>query len=142
MAKVGRQTKMDKLTVKKLNEAFAFGCTDEEACFYSDISKQTLYNYQKNHPEFIDQKEALKQRPILLARQSVISGLTNDPNLALKFLERKKKDEFSLRQEFAGVKDQPLVDIADPQILKTLLKTAQDFAKNASSNDTAPPEQE
>jgi len=98
----GRPTIMTDLTLKKLNEAFAFGCTDEEACYYAEISKQTLYNYQKDHPEFVDQKEALKQRPILLARQEVIKGLEGNPELALKFLERKKKDEFSLRSEFTG----------------------------------------
>jgi hypothetical protein len=98
----GRPTIMTDLTLKKLNEAFAFGCTDEEACYYAEISKQTLYNYQKDHPEFVDQKEALKQRPILLARQEVINGIKGNPELALKFLERKKKDEFSLRSEFTG----------------------------------------
>lgn len=120
----GRPTKMTDDTIKKLEEAFALGCSDGEACFYADISKQTLYTYQKDHPEFIDRKEALKERPILMARQSVIKGLVEDHDLALKYLERKKKDEFSLRSELAGVKGQPLVDIDNPQILKTLLATA------------------
>lgn len=61
--KVGRPTKMTDATIKKLDEAFAIGCSDEEDCFYADISKQTLYTYQENPPEFVDRKEALKQRP-------------------------------------------------------------------------------
>jgi len=136
----GRPTVMTEQTVQKLKEAFAFGCSDEEACFYSGIAKQTLYNYQKEHPEFIDHKEALKQRPILLARQEVINGLKGNPELALKFLERKKKDEFSLRKEFAGVKEQPLIDANDPKVLTTLLKVAQELSENASSIDTTPTE--
>jgi hypothetical protein len=138
---VGRPTIMTEETLQKLNEAFAFGCTDEEACFYADIGKSTLYNYQKENPEFVERKEALKERPILLARQSVVSALKDDPVLALKFLERKRKAEFSLRSELAGVKDQPLVDVADPQILTTLLKTAKAY-QNASTGDPTPPEQD
>lgn len=93
MAKEGRPTKMTEETVKKLEEVFAIGGSDEEACFYADISKQTLYNYQQDHPEFVDRKEALKERPILKARQTVVSAL-GDPNYAFKYLEKKRKKEF------------------------------------------------
>lgn len=86
-------------TVKKLEEAFLLGCTDEEACFFADISKQTLYNYQAANPEFVDRKEALKSNPIFEARKSVLNELKTNGDLALKFLERKKKDEFSTKSE-------------------------------------------
>jgi hypothetical protein len=89
---------MTEATVNKLEEAFAFGCTDQEACLYADISKQCLYNYQEKNPEFVDRKELLKENPVLLARKSVVGDLEDDSNLALKYLERKKKDEFSLKQ--------------------------------------------
>ncbi len=137
---VGRPTVMTDEVLRKLKEAFAFGCTDEEACYYAEIGKTALYDYQNEHPEFTEQKEALKQRPILLARQEVINGLKGNPELALKFLERKKKDEFSLRKEFAGVKEQPLIDANDPKVLTTLLKVAQELSENASSIDTTPTE--
>jgi len=136
----GRPTVMTEATLHKLDEAFAFGCTDEEACYYAEISKSTLYNYQLENPEFLEHKEALKQRPILLARQSVVGGLASDPDLALKFLERKLKKEFSLRKELAGDPDHPLINVRDPKILKTLVKTAIDLANNASSLDTTPAE--
>jgi hypothetical protein len=96
--KLGRPTKMTQSTINKLEEAFALGCTDAEACLYADISKQSLYNYQEKNPEFVERKGLLKQRPVLLARKSVVGDLEADSNLALKFLERKKKDEFSVRQ--------------------------------------------
>ncbi len=60
----GRPTVMTVETVNKLEEAFMLGCTDEEACFAANISKQTLYNYQDKNPEFIDRKETLKSRPV------------------------------------------------------------------------------
>jgi hypothetical protein len=117
--KVGRPTVMTDLTVSKLEEAFALGATDEEACFFADISKQTLYDYQDKYPEFIDRKQALKQRPVLLARTSVVNGL-GDPELALKYLERKKKDEFSLRQELTARDGEPIAGITDEEKVKLL----------------------
>jgi len=97
--KGGRPTKMTEITVKKLEEAFALGCTDLEACLMADITKKTLYNYQDANPEFVHRKEMLKETPILAARKSVFKGFAEDSNLALKYLERKKKSEFSLRSE-------------------------------------------
>ena len=100
--KVGRPTKMTADTLKKLEEAFAIGASDREACFYADISLQTLYTYQQHHPEFVERKEALKERPVLLARQTVVKGITSDPKLAMDFLKSKAKDEFGTRVEMTG----------------------------------------
>jgi len=108
MAKeVGRPTIMTPETLNKLEEVFAIGGTDEEACFYADISKQTLYNYQAEHPEFVDRKEALKERPILKARQTIVKALDN-PSDAQWYMERKRKKEFASRQEFTGANGEPL----------------------------------
>ena len=84
-------------TVKKLEEAFSLGCSDVEACLFADITKQTLYNYQDKNPEFVDRKAMLKENPVLLARTTVVRDLKNDSDLALKFLERKCKNEFSTK---------------------------------------------
>jgi hypothetical protein len=99
MADVGRPTVMTDETLGKLREAFLLGCTDEEACLFADIHPSTLYDYQKEHPGYTEEKAQLKQNPILLARTTVVKALSNDHDHALKFLERKKKDEFSPKQE-------------------------------------------
>lgn len=54
MDEMARPTKLNELTVKKLEEAFLIGATVEEACFYADISKQTYYNWSKENPELFD----------------------------------------------------------------------------------------
>ena len=92
--KGGRPTKMTPETIRKLEQAFSLGCTDLEACLFADIGKSTLYDYQEENPEFAERKARLKENPVLLARKSVVEALEGDPDLALKFLERKKKDEF------------------------------------------------
>lgn len=91
---VGRPTSMTPETIDKLEEIFALGGSDEEACFYANIGKSTLYNFQKENPEFVERKESLKETPILKARRTVIASL-NDPNHAFKFLERKRRNEFA-----------------------------------------------
>lgn len=98
MAEIGRPRIIDDIVLKKLEEAFALGCTDEEASFYADISPRTLYNYQTENPEFLQRKDQLKQNPILKARQTLVNNLDKAEN-ARWFLERKKKEEFGSHQE-------------------------------------------
>ena len=82
MAKVGRPTKMTPETIAKLEEVFAVGGSDREAIFYADISESLFYEYQKNHPEFMERKNILKEEPILKARREIIKGLDITRNLA------------------------------------------------------------
>lgn len=100
--KAGRKLfdgKNTEIVLQKLEQVFSIGGTDEEACFYADISPSALYEYQKKHPEFLERKRALKQKPILKARQEVVRGLEGNPEFALKYLERKLPDEFRIRQK-------------------------------------------
>lgn len=91
----GRPTVMTEEVLRKLEEAFLLGCSDREACLMADIAPVTLYEYQKLNPEYVERKESLKENPILIARTTVVNGLRSDADLSMKFLERKKKDEFS-----------------------------------------------
>lgn len=46
----------------------------------------------------------------MLARQSVVGGLKNDPDLAFRFLCRKAKDEFSEKLETVNTHKLSLTD--------------------------------
>jgi hypothetical protein len=94
MTKTGRPTTFTSSTLQKLEEVFALGGSDKEACFYASLSPSSLYNYQAKHPEFLERKELLKEQPVLKARRSVIAAMEKDARLALMYLERKKHDEF------------------------------------------------
>lgn len=97
---VGRPTVMTQDVVCKLEQAWSMGCSDLEACLFADICKQTLYDYQAKHPEFVDRKERLKESLVLKARTVIANSLNNkDENTAKWYLERKRKDEFSIKQE-------------------------------------------
>lgn len=105
--------KMTPATIDKLKAAFAYDMTDEEACWYAEISTDALYKYQRENPEFINTKQALKARPIMKAREEFIKKLSSrkvkmldkngevveivippDSKDLKWWLEKKRKDEF------------------------------------------------
>jgi len=95
-----RPSKMTPEIVVKLEEWFAMWFTDLEACLYASISKDVLYNYIKKNPEFKDRKELLKQQPKIKAKINITKSINEwDKNDSKWYLERKAKDEFSLKQE-------------------------------------------
>ena len=90
--KMGRPSKMNDLTLQKLQDAFLMGCTDSEACLYAGIVPSTLYNYQAQNLDFMEQKETCKQNPFLKARKVILDALEGgDLSTAQKVLDRKDK---------------------------------------------------
>lgn len=87
--KIGRPTVMTPETIDKIEYVFAMGGTDLEACLHADISMATLYAYQDAHPEFSDRKLKLKQKPMLLARTTILNALSTDTNTARWYAERR-----------------------------------------------------
>lgn len=110
MAKdVGRPTVMTPDAIAKLEQAFSLGASDTEACFYAGVSPDSLYAYQKKHPEYAERKAALKDKLILKARTVIAKSMEDgDKQTAQWYLERKKKDEFSSRSEQTGADGKPL----------------------------------
>lgn len=114
-------------TINKLEQAFAYGASDLEACAYADISHTTLYNYCQDNPKFLERKERLKEKPTLLARRTVVKAIESDPHLAFNFLTRKQKKEFSERIEnditTAG---QPIVTSSD-EVMQIVARVSEEL---------------
>ncbi len=104
---MARPTKITPEILERLRHAFAIGCTDEEASAYADIATSTLYEYLKKNQEFSEERNDLKKKPVLKAKETIVRGL-NKPNIAQWYLERKLKDEFSQRSEVTGAEGEPL----------------------------------
>jgi len=86
--------------IQKLCQAWSVGASDREASSHAGITPSALCAYQKRHPEISVQKDALLETPILSARVALSQSIkAGDGALALKYLERKRKDEFSERRE-------------------------------------------
>jgi len=95
MAEIGRPTVMKPEAIAKLEEAFSNGASDLEACFYANIGKDSLYRYQKEHPEFSERKEALKEFIKYQAKKNIKMKIeSGDTEISKWYLERKAKKEF------------------------------------------------
>jgi hypothetical protein len=96
----GRPTVMTPETISKLEEAFSVGATDKEAIFLANISSATFYAYCKEHPEFSERKEALKDMPKYRARKNIVNKINDgDVPVSQWYAERKAKEEFSNRTD-------------------------------------------
>lgn len=98
-SKGGRPRVITPWVLQKLREAYLLDATDEEAAEYAGISAGTLYNYQREKPEFIEQKGGWKSSVTFKAKISVAAAVENDPDLALRLLERRQKEHYSTRTE-------------------------------------------
>jgi hypothetical protein len=87
--------------ILKLEQVWGIGGSDHEAARFAEISPASLCQFLKKSEHVSKRKEELKNNPILKARQEIVKGLTNNPEFALKFLERKLPDEFGVKQRVA-----------------------------------------
>lgn len=126
--KRGRPEAVDELTLHKLEEVFALGGTDKEACIYANISPSTLYNYQNANPNFLERKELLKQQPVLKARRTINDALEGDIQTARWYVERRDKD-FHPKSESEVTKVEK-IRLDDPE----LDKIANDLTKLQKEN--------
>jgi hypothetical protein len=104
----GRPSKFTEAVVGKLEEIFSLDGTVEEACFYAGISRDTYYEHIKQKPELADRFEALRLNPVLAARRTVVKRLADNYQNAMDYLARKRKAEFTPRQEVTGANGEPL----------------------------------
>lgn len=97
---IGRPTVMTDDVLRKLEQVFALDGTIEEACFYADIAPSSYYLYIKANPAFSERVEALRLKPVLAARETIINDLAT-PSGAQWYLSRKRKTEFGTGEESA-----------------------------------------
>lgn len=86
---------MTEKVVAKLEKAFQAGLSDREACLFVGISRDALYDYCRDNPDFSDQKELLKKTPAINAKFTMAKAVKKDATMALKYLERKERIEWA-----------------------------------------------
>jgi hypothetical protein len=79
--------------ISKIEQGAALGCSVEEIALFAGISRATLYNWMNADPAMLDRIKELQDRPILLARQTVLKDIEK-PETAKWYLERKRAMEF------------------------------------------------
>lgn len=108
-------SKLNDIVVGKLEQAFAIDATIEEACFYAGINKDTYYAWKKRFPELSDRLELLRNTPILAARQTLATAVMTDSDMALKYLERKRRDEFGRNLDLTSKGEQLGIELTPEQ---------------------------
>lgn len=97
----GRRTVMTQSAIDKLKLCFSVGMTDEQSCYFCQISTDALYKYQRENPEFIKEKEILKESITMQARVNVWRSIkTWNVWDSWKWLE-KKDSSFIPKMQFA-----------------------------------------
>lgn len=92
-----RPSKINDISVGKLEEAFKRDATVWEACAYAEISRDTFYdNYNKNK-HFSDKIDAARMFPHIFAKKTLFERMkSSDEAISLKaaieFLKRRNED--------------------------------------------------
>ena len=107
LQKVGRKETITPELRDRILAFFKMGLDDEEVCEQTDIAPSVLYAYQNRHPDFLEKKRLAKTNLVARARRELFAGLQSEDekiriDTAKWVLERKKKAEFSTRQEITG----------------------------------------
>lgn len=94
--KKGHKYKLTPEAVEAIKVHFSHGATDEQACHAIGITKQTLYNYYEDYPEFRDVRKALKGCVGLQAKKNIVDTIYDGDVANSKWwLERIEKNEYS-----------------------------------------------
>lgn len=136
--RTGRPSVMTQEVVRKLEYAFVYNSTVEEACFYAGISRETYYNFCKKFPDFSERISQLRHAPSLVLRKVVLRGAMEDANLAFKYLERKLPQEFGLRASIHHTGDTVDRHSIDPKTAERIAKAMGNWAKKVRKTETVP----
>lgn len=79
------------LLLDKLND----GCTINEATIFAKISSDEFAGHSIIHDGFQEMCESLRMTPAIEAKATLRKGIKENPDLALKYLERKLPEEFA-----------------------------------------------
>jgi hypothetical protein len=100
-----------------LRQAWSLDCPDSEAAALAGISPSALSEYLSRNPKIAEEKEALKLKPFLSARNTIIKGIVEgDKDTARWYLERKRKREFSTLQQHEVGEQGSFRDLTDDEL--------------------------
>lgn len=100
----GRTPCINEQTVRKLEAAFAYDCTVEEACLIAGIYTPRYYAFVKEYPEFLNTVETLRNIPVMIARRTVVHGLSTNSASAMDYLSKKRRVEFGQKLAIDPIK--------------------------------------
>lgn len=122
--------KPEEVVLGLLRQAWSLDCPDAEAACLAGISPSSLSEYLSRNPKIAEEKEALKLKPFLSARNTIIKGIVDgDKDTARWYLERKRKREFSTLQQVEIGEQGTYRELSDTELAQIAAgkKTPADF---------------
>lgn len=119
---VGRPTIMTKDVLQKLEDAFMYCFTDEEACLFAGISPRTLYNYQEKNPEFVQRKQQLRLTPNLAAKKELVKGIEGSLDQSRWWASHKMSDDFAPKSKVEMSGRVETADVTIPESEKRIVE--------------------
>lgn len=135
--KGGRPPVVTQEVVGKLEIAFAYDATVEEACMDAGISADAYYDFLKKHPTFSDRVAALRNAPLYTIRKKIVQEAQHNADLGLKYVERKRKLEFSTRTEVAHSGEVVDRHTVDPDTAALIKKAMGNFGRKVAKDAAA-----
>lgn len=90
---------LEKGKVELLFGACKIDASVEECCAYAGITYNQYQYFYEQHPQFSIVKSLLNQMPFLKARNKIVKDIDESFQNAMDYMKRKRKQEFSERQE-------------------------------------------
>lgn len=96
----GKPSVMTPEMIDKFKQAFSMWFSDKEAMLFCWVKESTFYEFCSKNKDFAELKEILKDKPKMNAKAVIAHKIeSGDDYNARWHLERKVKDEFSIRTE-------------------------------------------
>jgi hypothetical protein len=84
-----------KEVLTKLEQGWAVGASDVQAALLANITPMSLSRYLHSHPAISLRKAALLNTTGLKAKIALANAIPSNPELALKYLERREPKEYA-----------------------------------------------
>lgn len=94
----GRPESITREVEDRLQEAFSIGMPLIKALEFAGAKRSSYYRKLESDVGFRNKMRDAQTEMTIIARKSLKIGIAKNPALALSYLERKEKDEFSTKQ--------------------------------------------
>jgi|TARA_R100001530_G_scaffold2201_4_gene3685 hypothetical protein len=114
-----KKGRTEEFIISKCQEIWELDGTDTDAASHANISNKSLSRYLKAHPKTELLRDRLKAKPVMTARRTVVSKMTESYNNSMDYLSRKKKKEFGNQEDSKPPQTVNIINIlANPEVQK------------------------
>ncbi|MDE2233373.1 MAG: hypothetical protein KGJ90_04665 [Patescibacteria group bacterium] len=116
--KGGRPIALDPAALMVIEDSLRSGATITRALQNAMISRTAWNTFNELNPDYKSRAEMLMQGAISRAEKTLTEALKHDPELALKYLERKLPDEYSLKERIQHSYDFTRIVLDRPKLIE------------------------